>query len=78
MNNEESLKQRFLFLSKNLKDISSISEMHGVISLGMLSMIESQLNGDLPKVGIAHFPNSRIEDSNKNDGYSANKNIDIT
>ena len=56
MNIEENWRNKFNLLTKSIKDLSLTSEMHGIISIGMLSMLDSQLSGQFPQIGLSKLP----------------------
>lgn len=55
-NIDENWRQKFTNVSNSIKETASISELQGITAVGMLKMLDYQLAGQYPRVGLNSTP----------------------
>lgn len=60
----ETWRQKFSTLSNAIRETADTSELQGLTALGMLKMLDYQLSGQYPRVGLNTTPFSSNEQQN--------------
>lgn len=55
-NIDENWRQKFTNVTNSIKETASISELQGITAVGMLKMLDYQLTGQYPRVGLNTTP----------------------